>query len=108
MRVNSQHQKISKNIFDAIVQKYCRDVRLGAARITLYFFLLKLRLNLPQAAKALEPVNSRRVDNVTVSHIKILLRNKKEENHESDSLHLAPQIGLEPMTPRLTAACSTD
>ena len=25
-----------------------------------------------------------------------------------DALHLAPQTGLEPVTPRLTAACSTD
>ena len=42
------------------------------------------------------------------------IKNKEQirTNHRkvksSDLYLLAPQIGLEPMTPRLTAACSTD
>ena len=39
----------------------------------------------------------------------ILLRKAKEKDHSvSDLFLLAPQTGLEPVTPRLTAACSTD
>ncbi|MBE6770960.1 MAG: hypothetical protein E7547_02290 [Ruminococcaceae bacterium] len=42
-----------------IGQKYCRDERLGAASITLYFFLLKFRRCLWQMQAVLEQVNSR-------------------------------------------------
>ena len=39
----------------------------------------------------------------------IQIKVQKEKGHREDVLFfLAPQTGLEPVTPRLTAACSTD
>ena len=82
---------------------------LGALRTALCFFLLKHRLYLPQEAAALEPVNSRkRAVNVTVAGLSFVSKANKKNHPNGWFLLLAPQTGLEPVTPRLTAACSTD
>ena len=64
------------------------------------------------AAQTREPVNSRRATHAAVSALSIarpcLGPPRKKGLPSGSPFSVAPQTGLEPVTPRLTAACSTD
>jgi len=72
------------------------------ARIALCFFLHKYRLFLPPASAALEPVNSRAAGFEQSCWVKFNLKEKKKNHSVEWFLFLAPQVGLEPTTLRLT------
>ena len=65
-------------------------------------------LHLPPAAVANEPVNSRATVNHSAERVQLGEPNKKTRPRKSVVCFLAPQVGLEPTTLRLTAACSTN
>ena len=81
---------------------------LGARRKTLCFFLLAALLHLALRAQHRKPVNSRmRLPKHKVAGWVEFMGKKRNRSFER-FLFLAPQVGLEPTTLRLTAACSTD
>ena len=64
-------------------------------------------LYLPPAAQACEPVNSRGDNECGAIGEKTVDVTEKIKGYSNEyPLILAPQTGLEPVTPRLTAACS--
>ena len=72
------------------------------------FFLLRAPLHLPQAARCSEPVNSRCGCVWQGRRFGSASKVKKSRKTGVFLLFLAPPVGLEPTTLRLTAACSTD
>ena len=81
---------------------------LGARRNARCFFLLIAPLHLPQAARCSEPVNSRCGCVWQGRRFGSASKVKKSRKTGVSLLFLAPPVGLEPTTLRLTAACSTD
>ena len=78
------------------------------ARNARCFFLLRAPLHLPQAARCSEPVNSRCGCVWQGRRFGSASKVKKSRKTGVSLLFLAPPVGLEPTTLRLTAACSTD
>ena len=95
---------------DQIGQKQRSPCSLGALRIAPCFFLPAAMLSPALRAHGCGPVNSR----CGCSHAGLLAPSsncitKNRSTHlRWILLFLAPQVGLEPTTLRLTAACSTD
>ena len=78
-----------------------------SARHALYFFLLSHSLFLALRARMTEPVNSRMCPPKHKEPEKQVKKPQKSPRF-CVGFFLAPQVGLEPTTLRLTAACSTD
>ena len=81
--------------------------RLGAASIALCFFLFSACCICHRQRKPANQLTATVITNV-VSEVRELSRWQKKIKGYSNEypLILAPQTGLEPVTPRLTAACS--